>query len=70
MTDDPDRSPTACFTRGMATPDPTTIDEIPTPALVIEQSVFEANLAAMDAVRPGTELRPHVKAFKLSLIHI
>jgi len=48
----------------MAAPDPSTIHDLPTPALVIEQSVFEANLAAMDAVRPGTELRPHVKAFK------
>ena len=48
----------------MAVPDPTTIDDLPTPALVIEQSVFEANLEAMDAVRPGTKLRPHVKAFK------
>ena len=48
----------------MATVDPSTIDEIPTPALVVEQHVFESNLAAMDAVRPGNELRPHVKAFK------
>jgi len=48
----------------MANPDPTTIDEIPTPALLVERSVFESNLAAMDAVRPGTALRPHVKAFK------
>ncbi|MGA9276641.1 alanine racemase [Ilumatobacter sp.] len=44
--------------------EPTTIDEIPTPALLVERSVFDANLAAMDAVRPGSELRPHVKAFK------
>ncbi len=48
----------------MTTRDPASLDEIPTPALVVERSVFEANLAAMDAVRPGTELRPHVKAFK------
>lgn len=48
----------------MTTTEPTTIAEIPTPALIIEKSVFEANLAAMDAVRPGVELRPHVKAFK------
>ena len=54
----------ACLTRVMAALDPATIDDIPTPALVVERSVFEANLAAMDAVRPGTELRPHVKAFK------
>ena len=56
-----------CFTRGMTettTPDPTTTDEIPTPALLVERSVLDANLAAMDAVRPGTALRPHVKAFK------
>ena len=52
----------------MTTPDPATIDDIPTPALVVERSVFEANLAAMDAVRPGTELRPHVKAFKSTAI--
>ncbi|MFK7916974.1 MAG: alanine racemase [Ilumatobacter sp.] len=48
----------------MATSDPSTIDDLPTPALVIERSTFDANLAAMDAVRPGLELRPHVKAFK------
>jgi D-serine deaminase-like pyridoxal phosphate-dependent protein len=52
----------------MTPPDPTTIDEIPTPALIVEQDVFDANLAAMDAVRPGTELRPHVKAFKSTAI--
>ena len=45
-------------------PSPETIDEIPTPALVVEQSAFEGNLAAMDAVLPGKALRPHVKAFK------
>lgn len=44
--------------------DPTTIDDLPTPALIVEKSVFESNLAAMDEVRPGTQLRPHVKAFK------
>lgn len=54
----------ACLTREMSAPDPTTIDDIPTPALVVERSVFEANIAAMDAVRPGVGLRPHVKAFK------
>jgi D-threonine aldolase len=44
--------------------EPELIDDIPTPALVVEQSTFEANLAAMDAVLPGRRLRPHVKAFK------
>jgi D-serine deaminase-like pyridoxal phosphate-dependent protein len=47
-----------------ATPDPATVHDLRTPALVVESSVFDANLAAMDAVRPGTTLRPHVKAFK------
>ncbi|WP_420451310.1 alanine racemase [Ilumatobacter sp.] len=44
--------------------DPTSTAAIPTPALVVERSVLDANLSAMDAVRPGRELRPHVKAFK------
>jgi len=43
---------------------PDTIDHLPTPALVVEQSTFDANLAAMDTILPGTALRPHVKAFK------
>lgn len=45
-------------------PDPATIDELPTPALLVERSVFDANIAAMAAARPGPQLRPHVKAFK------
>lgn len=45
-------------------PDPSTIDDLLTPALLIEQSVFAANVAAMSAARPGPALRPHVKAFK------
>ncbi len=48
----------------MADSDPATVHDLPTPALVVERSVFDANLAAMDAVRPGLRLRPHVKAFK------
>jgi D-serine deaminase-like pyridoxal phosphate-dependent protein len=44
--------------------DPRTIDELPTPSLVVERSVFDANVAAMAAVHPGPALRPHVKAFK------
>ena len=48
----------------MPTSDPSTIHDLPTPALVVERTVFEANLAAMDAVLPGPRLRPHVKAFK------
>ncbi len=40
------------------------VDELPTPALVVDRSTFDANVAAMAAIRPGTALRPHVKAFK------
>lgn len=40
------------------------VADLPTPALVVDAAAFEHNLAAMDRVRPGTSLRPHVKAFK------
>ena len=42
----------------------TSIDTLRTPTLVVESSAFDANCAAIDAVLPGTKLRPHVKAFK------
>ncbi|MEM8926277.1 MAG: alanine racemase [Actinomycetota bacterium] len=45
-----------------------TVAELPTPALVVERSVFERNLATMSAARPGVSLRPHVKAFKSTAI--
>ncbi len=45
-------------------PDPATTDDLVTPTLVVDRGAFDRNLAAMDAVRPGRELRPHVKAFK------
>lgn len=44
--------------------EPATLDELPTPSLLVERSTFDANVAAMTAARPGVELRPHVKAFK------
>jgi len=47
-----------------ATDEPKTLEEIRTPALVVDNSIFSTNLAAMSEVRPGVELRPHVKAFK------
>ena len=40
------------------------IHELTTPALLVESSALEANLAAMAAVLPGARLRPHVKAHK------
>ncbi len=48
--------------------DPATVADLSTPALVVESAVFDANCAAMDAVRPGLELRPHVKAFKSTAV--
>ena len=48
--------------------DPSTIHQLPTPALLIDEPVFEANVAAMSAARPGGALRPHVKAFKSTQI--
>lgn len=44
--------------------EPTSLDKLATPALLIDKPVFEANLATMSAARPGPALRPHVKAFK------
>ncbi|MEQ8839598.1 MAG: alanine racemase [Acidimicrobiales bacterium] len=44
--------------------DPRTLSDLPTPSLVVERSIFDANVAAMAAARPGARLRPHVKAFK------
>jgi D-serine deaminase-like pyridoxal phosphate-dependent protein len=44
--------------------DPTTTADLTTPALLVDTPTFERNLAAMDAVLPGSKLRPHVKAFK------
>ncbi len=48
--------------------DPQTIDQLPTPSLVVERSLFDANVAAMSAAWPGPSLRPHVKAFKSTAI--
>ena len=40
------------------------VDELPTPALIVDRGVFESNVARMATIRPGSQLRPHVKAFK------
>jgi len=40
------------------------IDDLPTPALVVDGRRPESNLATMAGVLPGTRLRPHVKAHK------
>jgi D-serine deaminase-like pyridoxal phosphate-dependent protein len=44
------------------------VHDLPTPALVIEADVLDANLATMAAARPGTSLRPHVKAHKCTAL--
>ena len=46
------------------------IDELPTPAILVEQSRLEANIAAMQAManKEGVTLRPHTKTHKSSRI--
>ena len=44
------------------------IDELQTPALLVESSLLDANLEAMSAALPGPRLRPHVKAFKTTAL--
>ncbi len=45
-------------------PDPWTLGQVPTPALVVDRDRFDRNVATMAAAHPGPALRPHVKAFK------
>lgn len=40
------------------------MNELTTPALLVDAAAFEHNVATMAAARPGPALRPHVKAFK------
>ncbi len=40
------------------------LDQIPTPALVVDGDALERNIATMTAALPGPRLRPHVKAHK------
>ncbi len=44
------------------------IDDLPTPALLIDGPRLEANLAAMAQACPGERLRPHVKAHKTTAL--
>ena len=44
------------------------VNDLSTPALVLDQAAFEANLAAMAGFLPGPRLRPHVKAHKCTAI--
>jgi len=40
------------------------VDELTTPALLVDVDLLERNIATMAAAWPGERLRPHVKAFK------
>jgi len=40
------------------------IDELPTPALLVEREVLQSNVDVMASALPGPRLRPHVKAHK------
>lgn len=42
------------------------INELATPAVIIDIDALDSNLAAMATARPATALRPHVKAHKCS----
>ena len=42
--------------------------DLTTPALVLDATAFEHNLAAMSAALPGSRLRPHVKAHKCTAL--
>lgn len=44
------------------------VSELQTPALVVDLAAFDRNVARMAAIRPGGQLRPHVKAFKSSAL--
>lgn len=43
---------------------PVTVQDLTTPALVVDLAAFDRNVAVMGEARPGAALRPHVKAFK------
>src|SRR5947199_188686 len=42
----------------------TNINELQTPALLVDHAVFDSNLQLMAQAHPGRRLRPHVKAHK------
>lgn len=47
---------------------PATIHDLATPALIIDLAALDRNIAAMSVIRPGTSLRPHVKATKCTAL--
>jgi len=44
------------------------IDELQTPALLVEREVIQSNVDVMASALPGTRLRPHVKAHKCTAL--
>jgi D-threonine aldolase len=44
------------------------LDDLPTPALVIDAGALDRNIATMAGRRPGSSLRPHVKAHKCTAL--
>lgn len=44
------------------------VGELNTPALVVDHSGLQHNIATMGTAWPGTRLRPHVKAFKSTVL--
>ncbi|GAA1483083.1 alanine racemase [Gordonia sinesedis] len=44
------------------------IDELPTPALIVENTILQHNLDQMSQALPGARLRPHVKAHKTTAL--
>jgi D-serine deaminase-like pyridoxal phosphate-dependent protein len=46
----------------------TTIQDLQTPALLVDRAALQRNLATMTAALPGARLRPHVKAHKCTAL--
>ena len=44
------------------------IDDLRTPAVLVEASLLDRNLRTMTAALPGPRLRPHVKAHKCTAL--
>ncbi|HEB88726.1 MAG TPA: metal-activated pyridoxal enzyme [Deltaproteobacteria bacterium] len=44
------------------------VEDLPTPAVVVDAARLEGNLATMARARPGDRLRPHVKAHKTTAL--
>lgn len=44
------------------------LDDLQTPALIVERDALEENLATMAAALPGRRMRPHVKAHKCTAL--